>query len=244
LADFKEGKIVSTDTKRLQVNIIEKDENLEQIIIPKIALSTGTISDIRLFKNSINFKLISFIQNNCKIVSKLISGQYPTYQRIIPQATKAEIKINGLDLKNKLKGYKEITMIFKNNICEVKSISDDNNVKSFKVVCDYASNIPYKMSLNSKYLIDGILNNEIILKVNESFVPFILTDNTDNITVIMPIVADDENTIPQIEKNYNFKYDIVKKKIVKKVNKDLIIAQQLLEINRLKQQLKELKNGE
>ncbi len=239
LVDFRAGKVVSTDTWRLAIDNIESLD-IDSIIIPKKSLKKNSvISDIKIGDHTLHYTL-----DGIKKMSKLINGRYPDYERIVPQNNILEIKINGLELKDKLKGMKDSEMTFMDNILTIKSL--ENNTK-ISLPCDFPSNIGFTMDINTSYLYESITDNRIEIYINSFSLPITLKNiDSDNIIVIMPIVinhdADDSKRVKLIneiisENNSTFPYSEVKKQ-AKRVNKDAIIAELKREIETLKSQNK------
>jgi len=103
LIDFKNGKLVSTNTRALTVQDItipEELKNLNNAIIPKNML----FDTMQLTK--INDNILVFKNGNNTFKTKLINGRYPDYQRIILDDNSQDnikIKFNFDDIKEHIK---------------------------------------------------------------------------------------------------------------------------------------------
>jgi DNA polymerase III sliding clamp (beta) subunit (PCNA family) len=218
------GYVAGTDTRRLGYKKV--DTNGQEIIIPKKALEVGYISDIK-----VGDRIAEFVLNGVRIRTKLIIAQYPDFERIIPQLTKADIKFNGLDVKKKLAKFGEVGIKFKEGTMIFKDMGTNN---SFTTSCDYAGN--FEIVMRGKHIVGAIESNECILKINANNLPVMLSSG-DNDTVIMPItelVAASGITCNPID---GWKYTAPAK--TKRVNKDKIIAALEAEIRELKRRLGE-----
>lgn len=135
-----------------------------------------------------------------QIFSRLIEGEYPNYQEIIPSKFKTNIIIKREDFLNHVK----TASLFSGKINEVKFIINPIK-KSLEILAknpdigESASTLsvkidgePMEVSFNYKFLIDGILNiksAEIILSLSGEDGPCVLkpVGDTSYLYVIMPI---------------------------------------------------------
>lgn len=197
LIDIKENSInfASTDTRRLAVVHIENQNSTQlSIIIPKKAI----IEIQKLFFDNIE---LYYDENHLIIRShqysfftKLINGKFPEYSRIIPKEIANTLTLPKLEMIESIKQITTISsdlkMTFFNDTIVFESLSDDNI--EAKTEMSYKTNFssPFIIAINSKYLLDFlnvIQNSEFTIGLNESNLPFILSD-TNFKTVVMPIV--------------------------------------------------------
>jgi len=185
----------STDTRRLAIVTVNNHNDKElSIIIPKkaiIEIQKLFFENIEIYYDETNLIIIS---DQYTFFTKLINGKFPPYARIIPQ----EIKISFILPKLKMiEAIKQITtistdvkIIFHQNLITFESLSDDNI--EAKTAIDFQTNLnePYSLAINSRYLLDflNVINSsEFTIGLNESNLPFILSDDNFK-TVVMPIV--------------------------------------------------------
>jgi len=188
---------VSTDTKRLTV--VEEDLSQDatdlELIIPRPAI----IEIPKLFDKDIEFiynEEFVIIESKDKFFfTKLVSGKYPNWQRIVPTTLKYTLKFQKNEMMDNLKLVSSVTS-------EVK-ISLDKNGISFETL-DYKNinskaetsidinlEIPesFEFGANSRFIID-FLNcvdeDSFELGFNEVNRPFVLQSKNLR-TVIMPI---------------------------------------------------------
>jgi len=135
-----------------------------------------------------------------QIVSRLIEGEYPNYQEIIPKKFTTEVILNRNDFLNQIK----IASLFSGKINEVRF---KINPKEKKLLIfsknpdlgEYQSSVLGKIkgealeiSFNHKFFLDGLLNinsSKVILELNGDSGPAIIKPVGDNtyIYVVMPI---------------------------------------------------------
>jgi len=135
-----------------------------------------------------------------QITSRLIEGEYPNYQDIIPNKFKTNIILKKDEFLNQIK----IASLFSGKVNEVKILISPEK-KEVEILAkspdigENKSNIPAKIegdpaevSFNYKYLIDGLLNiksSEVIFNISKEDGPCILkpVGDTSYIYVVMPI---------------------------------------------------------
>ena len=135
-----------------------------------------------------------------QIVSKLIEGEYPDYQTILPQKFATEIVLN----KNEFLNHLRAASIFASKINEIK-LKTDSKKGSVEIssqnpdLGEYRSVIFAKMkgkeiriSFNFRFLIDGLLNipsPEVSFQLNSEEEAAVLrgVDNQSYLYLVMPI---------------------------------------------------------
>ncbi|MFK5975804.1 MAG: DNA polymerase III subunit beta [Sulfurovum sp.] len=196
LIDIKENitNLVATDTKRLAIASIEGNNSQElSLIVPKKAILE--IQKLFLDKIDIYFDETNLIitNENTLFFTRLISGKYPDYKRIIPQNTKHQIILPKKEMISAIKMIttitQEIKILFTPNSILFQSLSLDNIEAKTQIKLDTKLTEEFELSLNSKYLLDFLSQTEsenFAIKFNETTLPFIVEDN-NFITIIMPI---------------------------------------------------------
>ena len=137
-----------------------------------------------------------------QLVSRLIEGEYPNYQEIVPKKYETQITLSKNDFINQVK----LASLFSGKINEVKLKIDPlkNKINIFSQNPDlgeHKSTLNGKVegksceiSFNYRFLLDGLLNikaTEIILELNGSEKPGILRPRGDEsyFYLVMPIKA-------------------------------------------------------
>ena len=110
LFEIKDGSIqtLATDGHRLAVHSITApivDSSFAQVIIPR----KGVFELLRLLEDSndevsisFNSNFVHIKNNNFVLISKLISGKFPNYNKIIPKKGEKKVEINCNELKTAL----------------------------------------------------------------------------------------------------------------------------------------------
>lgn len=137
-----------------------------------------------------------------QLVSRLIEGEYPNYQEIIPREYKTQLTLDKDEFLNQIKSASLFSG--KANEIKIKTASKKKEIEIFSQsedIGNYQSLIPGKIkgedveiSFNYRFLLDGILNvksSEIILELNGDSGPGVLKPVGDQsyIYVVMPIKA-------------------------------------------------------
>ena len=195
---------VATDGHRLCKTLIEVQDvkNFQSIILPK-----KTIFELLtiLGDENKNIKIIStkskikFIIDNIILISKVIDGKFPDYEKVIPTDERDEIKADAIKFSNALdrlralssdrKGVVKIKIENNNITFNIKDITHGGGIE--KIEANYTGK-ELEIGFNSNYLIDvaGVLESkEIILKAKDSSSPILIRDNNDKSStyVVMPM---------------------------------------------------------
>jgi DNA polymerase III subunit beta len=135
-----------------------------------------------------------------QIVSRLIEGEYPNYEEIIPKKFKTQVVVKRDEFLSQIKA----ASLFSGKINEIK-IKVNPEAKELQIsaqdpdIGESQSSIPVKIegetieaSFNHKFLIDGLLNiksSEIIFDLSQEEGPCVLkpVGDTSYIYVVMPI---------------------------------------------------------
>ncbi|WP_345979996.1 DNA polymerase III subunit beta [Sulfurimonas sp. HSL3-2] len=197
LIDIKNDSIafVSTDTRRLAlVNIENSTQNILSIIIPKKAI----IEIQKLFFDNIEI----YYDNTYLIIhsdqytfyTKLINGKFPDYSRIIPKEISKTIVLPKSIIIDSIKQITTISNDMKitlhNDKIIFESLSNDNIEAKTEITHTTGFDEPFMLAVNSRYILDFLAqidNQEFTIGLNDSNLPFVLTDENFK-TIVMPIV--------------------------------------------------------
>ena len=197
--------MVATDGHRLakidyspKINIPE----IPGVIIPRKTINelcklladiTGTIK-INLDPN----KIIFFI-NKSVLVSKLIDGNFPDYEKVIPNNNTNILKVDrgvfsmAVDRVSTIINEKSPAIKFKllKNLMNISSVDSESGLATEDIITEYLGN-QMEVGFNSKYILEMINNLEddkITLSFNDTSSPVIATEqsNPDLIYVLMPM---------------------------------------------------------
>ena len=193
----KEIEVVATDGKRLAVKKenIENIENInEKVIIPsktiqeikKILLDEGDVI-IKFSKNQILFKI-----NDNIIVSKLIEGDYPNYNNVIPRRSSKKVIINKEDF---LSSARRATIFIDKDSVGVKL-----NINKRKMIISKTT--PYLGELKEEVNIEYTGSSEIEIGFNPMYLIDILKVLPSNQVSLEVIANNKPGTIRLEKENY------------------------------------------
>ena len=197
LIDIAQSQInlVATDTRRLAVVTLNTQNPKElALIIPKkaiIEIQKLFFDDIAIYYDETYLIIQS---NNFQFFTKLINGNFPDYQRIIPTESKHTLTLNKPSMVESIKMITtvstDIKVSFYADRIVFQSLSDDNNDAQTEILFDTGFTAPFVLAINSRYILDffsQIESNEFTLGLNEPNLPFTLEGDTLK-TIVMPIV--------------------------------------------------------
>ena len=206
-------KLAATDTFRLSEKTIintQFESNIDKNF--KTIIPIKTIQEvIKEIQNNEEGKIeIYFDQNqvlfkteNTEIISRLINGEFPDYQQIIPKTIDFEIIINTEEFINAIKlssiftdRFNEIKILLKENLKNIEVFSFGQNIgeNKYLVPAKIKGSLKgdFETAFNWKFLLDGVKNiksENIFLGLNNSNKPAIIKSPEDNswFYIIMPI---------------------------------------------------------
>jgi DNA polymerase-3 subunit beta len=217
--DYKENKLISaaTDSYRLaenKIEVIESSGKIDEkgIIVPAKTLQEvtriiGILKELPESSNEMEIAVgdnqVLFIYDDVEILSRLIEGNYPEYQHIIPSDFKTTAVLNKEEL---IKAIKVASLFTKSNLNDVHLEFSSKGEKGELIVSSAENQIgenkisldaqidgeKNKIVLNYRYLIDGlnIFNTEKIrLQLNDESTPCVVqgVGEKECIYLVMPI---------------------------------------------------------
>ena len=201
-----ELKMAATDSYRLAektVKVKDVTGDITCIVPVKTILELGTIlaslkndaeASVVISKNQIFFSI-----ENIQITSRLIEGQFPNYQQVIPKNSKTKVPLNVSELTLVLK---RINLFAKENNNKILLKIDQKGVIITTDTTQYGvGEVEMKtkveggdneIALNSQFLLDVLSNvgaSEIIIELGEKTNPAILriSGKDDYTHIIMPL---------------------------------------------------------
>ncbi|MFA6436952.1 MAG: DNA polymerase III subunit beta [Candidatus Paceibacterota bacterium] len=190
-------KLVATDSFRLAEKVMKKalpQQNQEiSLIIPlkTIIELTRILSDIdKDIKITIKENQILFDIEDIQLISRLIEGHFPDYERIIPQEFQTEVVVEKDKLIEAIKiasffvtKVNDINLSFSNKgLIEISSKSQELGEHNSSIKAEVKGE-DVKLVFNYRYLIDGLNNtdkNKVILRANGKERPLLMKSATDN----------------------------------------------------------------
>ena len=197
-------RAVATDSHRLSSSSLEINDNIEieSIILPKktifqlIFLLEQSTSDVKITNDKSKIK---FIMDSGVLISKVIDGRFPDYNKVIPTDNEKVLEIKLEDFKNSIERVTTVSSdrkeglkmsISKDSVqLSVNSPNSGDGVESIKG--KFNSN-DLSISFNSRYLIDiasQIENDSIIINLKDAGSPVLIKDFSDqnSFHVVMPM---------------------------------------------------------
>jgi len=206
---FKKNEIeaVATDSIRLGIKKIKIAENNinKNIILPLISfyelIQILNLKEHESVKIIINDNQIVFDFDNIYFVSRLINGNYPNYEQIIPKEFNIILKLNKQEFINQLKLVSLFTS--NNNDIKLEILNKENKIKLTSQTQQGSSSAIIKADIegrglegiifNYKFILDGLNNikdkNNVIFKIQNESTP-VLIEGVEKDTfnyILMPI---------------------------------------------------------
>jgi len=204
-AIFTEDKltVAATDSFRLaERSIAIQGKRSESVIIPRLTVME-VIRMCDQVERDINIRIgdnqISFSGDDVEIVSRLIDGRYPDYQKIIPEKAESRALVSRQELEHAVR----LASVFSSNISDIilackngtLRISAKNSAKGDAKVTT-ATNLKgdaFEVSLNHHYLSDGLKSvpgEDIVLEFTGAASPFVIRmvqEPKDTLYLVMPL---------------------------------------------------------
>tara|TARA_Y100000816_G_C26064454_1_gene559315 strand:+ start:428 stop:1534 length:1107 start_codon:yes stop_codon:yes gene_type:complete len=203
------GNIVSvcTDGHRLaKYKSSAKVNNNLSVIIPRKAilevnriLNSFNDNKTKIMKYSYNTSNFHIEINDYQITSKLIEGNYPNFNKVIPETTSAEIVVDKGTLKNSLniiskvvnQQYKGVKLTPSNNTMHLISSNTDSEIGEDQIDVEYSGD-EISIGFNISYLQDviDILDGDTVhICINDQNSGCVVQDkqDPDSTFVIMPM---------------------------------------------------------
>lgn len=206
-----EGKTVTfaaTDSYRLAERKITLDEDVakKDIIVPVRTmnellriLSSEMVEKVKLV---VEENQVSFVVNNTQIVSRLIEGNFPNYEQIIPKTSKITVRAAMSETLSAIKMSSLFAKDMANNIkiiCNkdgmtVKSAATQSGSTTSHVKADVKGG-EIEVSFNARYLMDvmSVLTDEdVVFNFNDDASAGVIKSEKDKeyIYLVMPLRTD------------------------------------------------------
>jgi len=196
--------LVATDTHRLSSSSmpIGNVENFKPFILPKktvfqlcnLLQDSGEQLSLSVSDTKIQFKI-----GTSKIVSKVIDGKFPDYEKVVPKNNTKTLNVKAKDFIQSIERVITVSIdrkegvkitLDKDSIQFFVNSSSSGEGKETLPANHNAENLT--ISFNSRYLLDiasEIEDEKIIMNLNDSVSPVLIQDNSDKHSyyVIMPM---------------------------------------------------------
>ncbi|MBK9522399.1 MAG: DNA polymerase III subunit beta [Rhodocyclaceae bacterium] len=196
--------VVATDGHRLAFTSEALSETFSpiEVILPRktiIELSRQLDDSDELLNISLTPTQASFTFGKIELISKLIDGKFPDYERVIPQNHTKSIVINRNQLLHSLQRvailtnekFRGVRLVLAANSLKILSTNSEQEDAQEEIEIDYSGE-PLDVGFNVTYLLD-VLNNvttetvELRLADSNSSALFLLPDNASFKYVVMPM---------------------------------------------------------
>ena len=202
-------KLVATDSFRLSEKTLPPHQfknNFNKGF--KVILPLKTAQEVvRIFTEEQPVKIfvdqsqILFSTENLELISRLISGEYPDYEQIVPKTSEAEILINrdhfvrALKLVSNFSGKdNDVKIRVKDGkkAIEVYSVNQYLGENSYLIPVKIKGNAAKEISFNWRYLLDGLKifsSEDLLFKLNGETKPAMIVSPSDasSFYLLMPI---------------------------------------------------------
>lgn len=200
-----EGKLyaVATDSYRLAEKIIGPEKKDVSLLIPAQSLQEL----LRVMRDDSDSVTISydeqqarFVTSNIELVTRLIEGKYPDYQKLLPKKYETTATLTRSDLQEITKvsslfareaaGGVTVTIEESEKQVSIRSIASQVGENTATAQAQIAGDAV--ITMNSRYIIDGLnafTGSNITVNVNGKLDPCVFTDpdNKDYLHVVMPV---------------------------------------------------------
>ena len=195
---------VATDSHRLSSSRIPIDSsiNFESIILPKktifqlISLLEQNTGKIKISNNK---SKIQFMLGNSLLISKVIDGRFPDYNKVIPTDNSKVLQIQLNDFKNSIERVTTVSSDHKEGLKMLVSkdslklsVNNPNSGDGSENIKAQFNSDDIEISFNSRYLIDiasQIESDSILINLKDAGSPVLINDNIDknSFHVVMPM---------------------------------------------------------
>lgn len=201
LIDIKDNYInlVGTDTRRLAVYSynLEKTSNEFKLILPKKAINE--MQKLFLYENESKIEIyydenILIAKNsNFEFFTKLINGNYPNYEAVMPKEFDFSFKINKEEFLNAIKTIsimgEKIQVTFQEDKMLFESLNSNNNEANDEIAGNFDIKENVTIIFKNKHVVDfltSIEEEEFIFNLNKKPSAFLVASQNLK-TIIMPM---------------------------------------------------------
>jgi len=199
--------LVGTDSYRLAEKKIDLNDNKkEQEVIVPLKTLQEVLRILNNLKDQENIEIflsenqILFVCNGIEIISRLVEGEYPDYQQIIPAETKTKVTVSSAELTAAIKkvalfskaGIFDVNLSFEaSSGLIVKAANTELGESQTDIDVEFSGE-SNETTLNFRYLLDGLANieeSEVEISLIDNNLPLMIKPKgkDDYIYIVMPI---------------------------------------------------------
>lgn len=206
-ADKEMLKMVATDSFRLaekKTKLSSKVERPIDCIVPvRTLIELGKILGKDFAKEQVEVLVsknqVLFAVGGVELISRLIEGKFPDYEKIIPRATRTKLEVNvgGLTMATKrvslfARENNNSIKISATNDGKMQIATDETAIGEEKAEMDVKiTGENNKVALNSQYLLDVLahMKDEVTIELDEKLTPIVVKSakKDDYLYIIMPL---------------------------------------------------------
>jgi DNA polymerase-3 subunit beta len=197
---------VATDGHRLAMVQYDDGKASKEIqkgiIIPKKTIQEmrkiieGINGDVELSVSDTKMKMNA---GDTTIVSKIIDGSFPDYERVIPKENDKVLKVERKLLSDAIDRvatiandkHRSIKIILENNLIKLQSNTNEGGSADEEIPCEYSSD-RIETGFNSRYLLDVLLqitSENVICNLKDGSMPVLIKGEGEDkaLFVVMPV---------------------------------------------------------
>jgi DNA polymerase-3 subunit beta len=190
--------MVATDGKRLAMATASRTGADARVLIPAKTLDVLAHQNDAEVELTIGERHIFFASGDKRIVSRMIDGQFPTYERVIPKGNYKVVSVGRAALAAALRRVglvsevsKSVTFAFSPQTLDLSSSSAEIVSADERLAVSYEGS-ELKVCMNGDYVLDFLTaaSGQIVtMALKNAEGPILFTDGDDHLGVIMPMRA-------------------------------------------------------
>lgn len=198
--------LVATDTHRLawkQTTLAEEVKTPVSAIVPAKPLQELE----RVLKNTADEMVtirfgssqVQFQSNDATLVSRVLDGQFPNYEKVIPKATERKVTFERTELLNAVRRvdivsrFAQQKMVVKfNEATMIMSAESAEAGQAYEEIPIAMDGSDLTIAFNAKYLsevLNTLTADQLTLELNGTLQPGILREGADFVYIVMPMQA-------------------------------------------------------
>jgi len=199
-------RLAATDSFRLGEKIVariqKKNSDIASFILPQrtaqelIRVFGEREGELKIVMGS---SQIMFEGGDVQVVSRLIEGQYPPYQQIIPKSLGTQIALSKDELVNNIRvaglfssRINDVLFSVQSKGLEILSQDSDLGANKSQMEADVKGKTGFEVKFNFRYLLDGLANigaKQVMFGLNADSGPAVIKPIGDEsyLYVVMPI---------------------------------------------------------
>ncbi len=195
---------VATDSHRLSLSAVEIDKNIniEPIILPKKTIFQLILlleQNSKTIKISSSKSKIKFEMDKGVLISKVIDGRFPDYNKVIPTSNDKTLEIKLNEFKNSIDRVTTVSSDKKEGLkmsitkeTVQLSVNSPNSGEGVENISAKFNSDDLSISFNSRYLTDiatQIQNESVTISLKDAGSPVLIKDSQelDTFHVVMPM---------------------------------------------------------